>query len=84
MQIENLDTVRETISDILVDRGYSPEFGDTESLFDSGKLDSIAAVNLLMTLECQFGIDLSDPDFEIAQIDTFAAIGELVKDNVMA
>jgi acyl carrier protein len=84
MHHENLQSVRDTISNILVDRGHAPEFDDTESLFDSGKLDSLAAVDLLMTLESQFGIDLSDPDFEIAQIDTFAAIGELVQENAVA
>ena len=84
MHHENLQSVRDAISNILVDRGHAPEFADTESLFDSGKLDSIAAVNLLMTLESQFGIDLSDPDFEIAQIDTFAAIAELVQENAGA
>lgn len=84
MQAENLKLVRDTISNILVDRGQPREFDDTESLFDSGKLDSLAAVNLLMTLESEFGIDLSDPDFEIAQIDTFEAIVDLVKENTMA
>jgi len=84
MQAENLKLVRDTISNILVDRGQPPEFNDTESLFDSGKLDSLAAVNLLMTLESEFGIDLSDPDFEITQIDTFAAIMDLLQEKAMA
>lgn len=84
MQAENLKLVRETISKVLVDRGQAAEFDDKESLFDSGKLDSLAAVSLLMTLESEFGIDLSDPDFDIAQIDTFAAIVDLVEDSAMA
>ena len=84
MQTESARLIREAISEILVDRGQSTELDDAESLFDSGKLDSLAAVHLLMTLESEFGIDLSDPDFEIGQIDTCAAIVELVETKAAA
>lgn len=36
-----------------------------------------------MTLESEFR-DLSDPDFGIAQIDSFAAIVDLVRENAVA
>lgn len=81
---DDVRIIRQAISEILVDRGHSAEFDDTESLFDSGKLDSLAAVKLLMTLESEFDIDLGDPDFEIARIDTFAAIAELVGESAPA
>lgn len=78
---QNIQIIRNSISEILIDRGQSPEFDDDESLFDSGKLDSLAAVKLLMTLEAGFDIDLSDPDFEIARIDSLSAIVELVGES---
>ena len=84
MRPENIRIIRDAISEILIDRGQKPEFEDTESLFDSGKLDSLAAVKLLMMLETSFDLDLGDPDFEIDRIDTLAAIAELVDDSVPA
>lgn len=74
----NIQSVRETIADLLAERGQGTEFRDDESLFDSGRLDSIAAVNVLLALETEFGVDLSDPDFDISQIDSFAEIKSLV------
>ncbi len=74
----NKDAMRKKIEEMLVTRDQDPHFEDDESLFDSGRLDSIAAVNLLLSLETDFGIDLSDPDFRISQIDTLQQISTLV------
>ncbi|MCY0149671.1 phosphopantetheine-binding protein [Hoeflea sp. G2-23] len=72
------ETVRTTIVDLLEARGQDTQIGDNESLFDSGRLDSVAAVNVLLTLESEFGVDLSDPDFDMSQIDTLQEISTLV------
>lgn len=72
------ETVRNTIAKMLVERGQDAHFEDDESLFDSGRLDSIAAVNILLALENEYGVDLSDPDFDIAQIDTLQEIRSLL------
>lgn len=76
--------IRTAISELLVEAGQSPDFDKTESLFDSGKLDSLAAVKLLTILEGELGIDLSDPDFEVEEIDTYAAIMELASEQAAA
>ena len=76
--------IRTAISELLVEAGQNPEFDETESLFDSGKLDSLAAVKLLTILEGELGIDLSDPDFEVEEIDTFAAIMDLASEQAAA
>ena len=78
MNSEKLNLLRQSISDMLVGRGQPAEFTDNESLFDSGRLDSMSAVNLLLELETAFDLDLSDPDFDVSQIDTFAEIRQLV------
>ncbi|KGF70782.1 hypothetical protein LL06_03260 [Hoeflea sp. BAL378] len=84
MHLDKTHAVRAALSDLLIERGQSPHFGDTDSLFDSGRLDSLAAVKLLMMLESEFGLDLSDPDFEIARIDSLAAILDLVGEGAPA
>lgn len=78
----NIESVRKTIAEMLVARGQDAHFEDDESLFDSGRLDSIAAVNVLLALESHFGVDLSDPDFDISQIDTLQEIRSLVSAQV--
>lgn len=80
MNSEKLNLLRQSISNMLIDRGQPAEFADSESLFDSGLLDSMSAVSLLMELEADFDLDLSDPDFDISQIDTFADICQLVSE----
>ena len=81
MSMQKLALLRETIGQMLVERGHGSEFSSSDSLFDSGRLDSMSAVNLLMELEQVFDIDLSDPDFDISQIDTFEQITNLVSEN---
>ncbi|WP_420408790.1 phosphopantetheine-binding protein [Hoeflea sp.] len=76
--------IRTAISELLVEAGQSPDFDENESLFDSGKLDSLAAVKLLTILEGELGIDLSDPDFEVDEIDTFAAIMDIASEQAAA
>jgi len=78
MTSANIDTVRNRIAQMLIARDQDASFRDNESLFDSGRLDSIAAVDLLLALETDFGVDLSDPDFDISQIDTLEEINALV------
>ncbi len=66
-------TLRDLINGKLAERGQ-PAAGDHDSLFTSGRLDSMAAVEVMMMLESTFGLDLSDADFDIAKLDTLADI----------
>lgn len=61
----------------LAERGHR-NVADTASLFTSGLLDSMAAVEVMMMLESEFGIDLSDADFDISKLDTIADLEALV------
>ncbi|MEO1702464.1 MAG: phosphopantetheine-binding protein [Pseudomonadota bacterium] len=81
MSNQKLEQLRQTIGQMLTERGHGSKFSETDSLFDSGRLDSMSAVNLLMELEQVFDIDLSDPDFDISQIDTFEQIVQLVSQD---
>lgn len=70
--------IRATLEDLLARRGHRGPVSDTDSLFVSGRLDSLAATEVLMLLESDFGIDLADADFDIARIDTIADLEGLV------
>lgn len=82
MNATTMNSIRATIDELLAERGKPTGFDDAQSLFDSGLLDSLAAVKLLMKLEMDFGLDLSDPDFDISRIDTFEDIAAMVSEGV--
>jgi len=69
-------TLRDIISSLLRDRGQ-PMAGDQDPLFTSGRLDSLAAVEIMVILEKEFGIDLADADFDISRLDTIADLEKL-------
>jgi acyl carrier protein len=56
------------------------EIKDSDSLFSSGRMDSLTTVNLIIFLEKNFGLDTSDPDFDPSVLDSIdeviTAIGE--------
>lgn len=70
--------IRATILAMLTERGHGGPIGDHDSLFFSGKLDSLAATEVMMALERDHGIDLTDADFDVTQLDTLAQIEALV------
>ncbi|WP_332693441.1 acyl carrier protein [Bosea sp. (in: a-proteobacteria)] len=70
--------VRKTVLAMLAERGHGGPVSDHDSLFFSGKLDSMAATEVLMLLEREIGIDLADADFDITQLDTLAQIEGLI------
>lgn len=71
-------SVRETILQILAERKLGPA-GEHDPLFSSGLLDSLAATEVLIQLESEYGVDLSDEDFDISRIDTLHSIEEMIE-----
>ena len=69
--------VRTQILASLSERGLA-EIGEHDGLFTTGLLDSLAATEILMALEGEYGIDLADEDFDILEIDTLHGIETLV------
>lgn len=72
-----MSKIRQSISELLEARGQDPSIDPGEALFTSGRLDSLAAVEVLMMLERDFGIDLSDADFDISLLDTIDDLEQL-------
>ena len=65
-----MTTIRTFIEELLAERGKPTGFADTDPLFTSGLLDSLAATELMLHLEAEHGLDLADPDFDMARLDT--------------
>ncbi|MEL6966408.1 MAG: phosphopantetheine-binding protein [Pseudomonadota bacterium] len=74
----NANSIQTIITQMLEERGKAPSLQPDDALFTSGLLDSLAATELMMTLETDFGIDLADADFDIGQLDTLADLEKLV------
>lgn len=63
-------SIRDFVKTLLSERGKSVEFSNTDALFTSGLLDSMAATELMLHLESDHGVDLADADFDISRLDT--------------
>lgn len=73
--------IRGSIETILAARGQNGPVADTDSLFVSGRLDSLAATEVMMMLEAEYDLDLSDPDFDMSRLDTIADLTQLVMEK---
>ncbi|MEO7986977.1 MAG: phosphopantetheine-binding protein [Gemmatimonadales bacterium] len=72
------DTLRGFIAGLLRDRDDTADIYASESLFVSGRLDSLAAVEVVAFLEESFAVDFAATDFAIERIDSIDAIATLV------
>lgn len=73
-----LDGVRDVLKTSLQGRGDLTPVADNESLFVSGRLDSLAMIGLITYLEQAFGIDFGVLDFDVGMVDSLANIASLV------
>ncbi len=73
-------SVRSFVETLLSERGKPTDFTNSEALFTSGLLDSMAATELMVFLESEHGFDLSNPDFDIALLDTIDDLEALLKE----
>ena len=73
----NATSLRQAVLSILSAHGVTA-IGADEPLFSSGRLDSLAATEVLVLLETDYGVDLADEDFDILRIDTLDDLERLV------
>ena len=78
MTSDTMEPLRALIAERLAARGDERPFADHDSLFFSGRLDSLAATEVMMLLEGAYGIDLADADFDVTRIDTVNDLKALV------
>jgi acyl carrier protein len=71
--------MRRYIVQRLLMKGDSVPLGDDDLLFTSGRLDSLDAVELIMSIETDHGINFSDIGFDLTRLDSISAIAALVE-----
>ena len=74
MGIADKAAVRTFITELLTLREDHSPVGDSECLFGAGRLDSLAAVELVSFLEQRFGVDFAVVEFDIDLLDSIDAI----------
>lgn len=79
MNPSDLARLRAGIARILASRGHSAPVADDASLFASGLLESLAATEVIVLLEAEFGCDLSDADFDVGELDSLASLARLIE-----
>lgn len=79
MDMTVIDRLRRTVGDLLAAHGDRQPFSDSETLFTTGRLDSLAATELIVALEQDYGLDLASADFDISALDTVRDLSALVE-----
>ncbi len=74
-------TIRDFVSQRLAEHGHTETINDDASLILSGFLDSLAVVQIVVFLEQQYSIDLSDLYFDQTTFDTIDQIVEFIREN---
>jgi len=59
-------------------KGDGAPLGDDDLLFSSGRLDSLDAIEIIMCIETEYGINFSEINFDLTLLDSIAAISDLV------
>ena len=74
MDINEKDKLRSFIKSSLEERHDENDLQDDDSLFVSGRLDSLAMTGLVVFLEQEFGVNFGDVAFEVDLIDSIQEI----------
>lgn len=72
------ETLRNFLQELLAEYGETAGFSDDTSLVISGMLDSLAILRIVVFLEQEFGLDLSDQGFDQNDFDSVASIMQLI------
>jgi acyl carrier protein len=73
------EEIREFVKKLLALKGDRQPFSDSSSIFLSGRLGSVDAVEVVVLLEDRFGIDFAEIGFDQALIDSIEAIQSLIR-----
>jgi acyl carrier protein len=65
----------------LAERGDHAVLEDSDSLFSSGRLDSLTMTRVVVFLEQQYGVDFTNINFDIDLIDSIEAIESLISET---
>jgi acyl carrier protein len=77
MDLASRARLRDYIGQRLSLRQDSAGFADGDSLFVSGRLDSLDAIETIIFLESAFGVDFTATGFDLGLIDSIEAMAAL-------
>jgi acyl carrier protein len=78
MDLKTESNLRNFLLGRLLLKGDGAALSDEEPLFSSGRLDSLDAVETIMLIESEYGIDFAALHFDLTLLDSIAAIIRLV------
>jgi acyl carrier protein len=78
MDLKARSQMRNYVMQRLRMRGDLAPVNDEDLLFSSGRLDSLDAVEIIVRLEADYGINFSEINFDLTLLDSIAAMAELV------
>jgi len=58
------------------------EFGEDEDIFGTGLVNSLAAMQLVLFVEKEFGIEIGDEDLSLENFRTIRAIEQLINSKI--
>jgi len=76
--------IRDYLTETLKNQGDKQPMTDNDSLFVSGRLDSVSMMMLVVYLEDEFAVNFKAADFEVSLIDSVDAIASLIASQVLA
>ena len=76
--------IRDYLTETLKNQGDKQPMTDNDSLFVSGRLDSVSMMMLVVYLEDEFAVNFKAADFEASLIDSVDAIASLIASQVLA
>lgn len=79
MDIELRAQVRDHVTQRLLLKGHGAAIADDEALFSSGMLDSLDAVEMVVYVEGEFGINFAQINFDLTLLDSIASVCALVE-----
>lgn len=74
MSQSSFERIENFIRDSLASHGDAGELDPDESLFLSGRLDSLTVTRLVVFLEEQFGVDFGRHSFDVGELDSIRQI----------
>lgn len=80
MNHHHRELVRTFIRDCLVAHNDDSDLEDSESLFLSGRLDSLSVTKLVVFLEDTFKVDFGSHPFDVAELDSVEQITQFADD----
>ncbi len=84
MENNRKQKIKAYLLDTLKQQGDSHPLNDNDSLFVSGRLDSVSMMMLVVYLENEFTVNFKGTDFDVHLIDSVQEIALLVESQVSA